>query len=140
MPRIYFGEFSAELDDSRCLQVFRGYEPVALSEAPRRVLFVLLRQRPMPVAAKVLLHELWPAGANASNLAKQVKALRMALRDELAGCYIRTLNKEGYAFVMPVTESSSQAPAATLAAAAGKEPPARTVRTGLQRRRRSGRR
>jgi DNA-binding winged helix-turn-helix (wHTH) protein len=106
MPRIYFGEFSAELDSSHCHQLFRGYEPVALSDTPRRVLFILLRERPMPVVAKVLLQELWPPGANASNLAKQVKALRVALRDENPGRYIRTLNKEGYAFVMPAADSA----------------------------------
>jgi DNA-binding winged helix-turn-helix (wHTH) protein len=46
--------------------------------------------------AKELLSELWPAGANASNIAKQVRALRIALGDDESQRYIRTLNKEGY--------------------------------------------
>jgi DNA-binding winged helix-turn-helix (wHTH) protein len=105
MPKVYFGEFSAEIDESRCHGLFRGYEPVALSDVPRKVLFILLQQRPKPVVTKLLLNEIWHPGANASNLAKQVRALRVAMGDERSGRYIRTLKKEGYAFVMPVTES-----------------------------------
>jgi DNA-binding winged helix-turn-helix (wHTH) protein len=106
MRRLYFGEFTAELDDSHCHGLFRGHEPVGLSDLPRRVLFVLLEHRPRPVNAKTLLNELWHAGANASNVAKQVRALRAAMGDERSpGTYIRTVKKEGYAFVMPVTES-----------------------------------
>jgi len=102
MQRLYFGEFWAEIDDGRCYGVFRGHEPVALSDVPRRVLFALLQQRPRPVVAKELMAQLWGPSANASNIAKQVRALRLALGDDDAQRYIRTLNKEGYAFVMPV--------------------------------------
>ena len=108
MRQLYFGEFSAELDESSCQGLFRGHEPVALSDVPRRVLFILLEHRPRPVTAKTLLNELWHVGANPSNVAKQVRALRVAMGDEHApGTYIRTVNKEGYAFVMPVTEASA---------------------------------
>ncbi|HEV7993981.1 MAG TPA: hypothetical protein VGP25_19285 [Gemmatimonadaceae bacterium] len=110
MRHLYFGEFSAELDESRCRGLFHGYEPVVLSDLPRKVLFSLLAHRPSPIAAKRLLSELWHAGANPSNVAKQVKALRVVLRDERAPCsYIRTIGKEGYAFVMPVAESRADA-------------------------------
>lgn len=105
MHRVYFGEFSAEVDQARCYGLFRGYEPVALSDVPRRVLFLLLQQHPRPVVAKELLGELWHPGANPSNIAKQVRALRLALGDENTQRYIRTLNKEGYAFVMPVADA-----------------------------------
>jgi DNA-binding winged helix-turn-helix (wHTH) protein len=105
MERLFFGEFWVEIDETRCHGLFRGHEPVALSDVPRRVLFLLLKQRPRPVIAKELLSELWHSGANASNVAKQVRALRLALSDDDARRYIRTLNKEGYAFVMPVTET-----------------------------------
>lgn len=105
MHRLYFGEFWAEVDEAGCHGVFRGHEPVALSDVPRKVLFLLLRQHPRPIVAKVLLGELWHPGANPSNIAKQVRALRSALGDDDAQRYIRTLNKEGYAFVMPVAET-----------------------------------
>jgi DNA-binding winged helix-turn-helix (wHTH) protein len=105
MHRLYFGEFWAEVDEARCHGVFRGHEPVALSDVPRKVLFLLLRQRPRPIVAKDLLSELWHPGANASNIAKQVRALRFALGDGDGQRYIRTLNKEGYAFVMPVADT-----------------------------------
>jgi DNA-binding winged helix-turn-helix (wHTH) protein len=106
VQQLYFGEFSAELDESHCHGLFRGNEPVGLSDLPRRVLFVLLQHRPRPVNAKALLNQLWHSGANASNVAKQVRALRVAMGDERSPeSYIRTIKKEGYAFVMPVTES-----------------------------------
>jgi DNA-binding winged helix-turn-helix (wHTH) protein len=105
MHRLYFGEFWAEVDEARCHGVFREHEPVALSDVPRKVLFLLLQQHPRPVVAKDLLSELWHPGANPSNIAKQVRALRSALGDEGAQRYIRTLNKEGYAFVMPVADA-----------------------------------
>ena len=115
MDRLYFGEFWVEVDDAHCYGVFRGQEPVALSDVPRKVLFVLLKQRPRPVIAKELLSDLWRPDANPSNVAKQVRALRRALDDDEAHRYIRTLNKEGYAFVMPVAETPprTSAPAAS---------------------------
>ena len=109
MHRVYFGEFSAEIDQAHCYGLFRGYEPVALSDVPRKVLFLLLQQHPRPVVAKELLSELWHPGANPSNIAKQVRALRLALGDDDAQRYIRTLNKEGYAFVMPVADTPPSA-------------------------------
>jgi DNA-binding winged helix-turn-helix (wHTH) protein len=120
MRQLHFGEFSAELDESRCHGLFRGYEPVGLSDLPRKVLFVLLEHCPRPVAAKTLLNALWHPGANPSNVAKQVRALRVAMSDERApGSYIRTIGKEGYAFVMPVTATPAEAstPAAAAVAA-----------------------
>jgi DNA-binding winged helix-turn-helix (wHTH) protein len=105
MQRLYFGEFSAEIDDSRCHGLYRGREPIGLSDVPRKVLFILLQHRPRPVTAKTLLNALWHPGANPSNVAKQVRALREVLGDGRAGRYMRTLKKEGYAFVMPVTEA-----------------------------------
>jgi hypothetical protein len=78
---------------------------VGLSDVPRKVLFLLLQERPRPVLAKVLMSALWHPGANASNVAKQVRALRIAMGDEGSQAYIRTVKKEGYAFVMPVTEA-----------------------------------
>jgi DNA-binding winged helix-turn-helix (wHTH) protein len=105
MHRLYFGDFWAEVDEARCHGVFRGHEPVALSDVPRKVLFLLLQQRPRPIVAKALLSELWHPGANASNIAKQVRALRAALGGDDTQRYIRTLNKEGYAFVMPVADT-----------------------------------
>jgi DNA-binding winged helix-turn-helix (wHTH) protein len=119
MRQLHFGEFSAELDESRCNGLFRGYEPVALSDLPRRVLYLLLEHSPRPVAGKVLLHALWHPGANPSNVAKQVRALRAAMGDDRRpGSYIRTIGKEGYAFVMKVTASPAQASAPAAAAAA----------------------
>jgi DNA-binding winged helix-turn-helix (wHTH) protein len=109
MDRLYFGEFWVEVDEARCHGVFRGHEPVALSDVPRKVLFVLLKQRPRPVIAKELLSELWRRDANPSNVAKQVRVLRRALGDDDEQRYIRTLNKEGYAFVMPVAEKPPRA-------------------------------
>jgi DNA-binding winged helix-turn-helix (wHTH) protein len=105
MRQLQFGEFSADIDDAGCHGLFRGQQPVGLSDVPRKVLFVLLQHRPRPVLAKMLLQELWHPGANPSNLAKQVKALRAALGDERSQRYIMTVKKEGYAFVMAVTES-----------------------------------
>jgi DNA-binding winged helix-turn-helix (wHTH) protein len=118
MRRLYFGEFSAVLDESRCHGIFEGHEPLVLSDVPRKVLFVLLEHRPIPVTAKVLLSELWHPGANPSNVAKQVRALRVALRDDRSpGSYVRTVGKDGYAFVMPVRESPTEANAAPAQAA-----------------------
>jgi DNA-binding winged helix-turn-helix (wHTH) protein len=108
MQRLYFGEFSAEIDDSRCYGLYRGREPIGLSDVPRKVLFILLQHRPKPVPAKTLLKELWHPGANPSNVAKQVRSLRVAMGDERSGRYTRTLKKEGYAFVMPVTEAPAE--------------------------------
>jgi DNA-binding winged helix-turn-helix (wHTH) protein len=107
MQQLHFGEFSAEVDNAGCHGLFRGQQPVGLSDVPRKVLFVLLQHRPRPVLAKLLLQELWHPGANPSNLAKQVKALRAALGDERSQRYIMTVKKEGYAFVMAVSESSA---------------------------------
>jgi DNA-binding winged helix-turn-helix (wHTH) protein len=109
MHRLYFGEFWAEVDEARCHGVFRDHAPLALSDVPRKVLFLLLQQHPRPVVAKDLLSNLWHPGANASNIAKQVRALRSALGDDDAQRYIRTVNKEGYAFVMPVTATPPRA-------------------------------
>jgi DNA-binding winged helix-turn-helix (wHTH) protein len=108
MQRLFFGEFSAEIDGFGCRTLFRGAEPVALSDVPREVLFVLLKHRPRPVTGKALLKEIWPSGVNPSNVAKQVRALRRELGDVQSGRYIRTLKKEGYAFVMPVAESPGE--------------------------------
>lgn len=129
MRQLYFGEFSVELDESRCHALYRGYEPVGLSDLPRKVLFVLLERRPRPVTAKTLLHALWRPGANASNVAKQVRALRAAMGDARApGSYIRTIGKEGYAFVMPATESpATGSPADAVRAAAAAVPTVPTV-------------
>jgi DNA-binding winged helix-turn-helix (wHTH) protein len=113
MRQLHFGEFWAEIDDAGCHNLFRGQQPVGLSDVPRKLLFVLLQHRPRPVRAKRLLKELWHPGANPSNLAKQVRALRMALGDGRSQRYIMTVKKEGYAFVMPVTESSSEATVST---------------------------
>jgi DNA-binding winged helix-turn-helix (wHTH) protein len=116
MRQLFFGEYTVELDESHCQGLYRGHEPVGLSDVPRRVLFILLEHRPRPVAAKKLLNELWHSGANPSNVAKQVRALRAAMRDERGpGAYIRTIKKEGYAFVMPVTESPADTGAVTVA-------------------------
>ena len=104
--QLYFGEFSAELDASHCRGLYRGQEPIGLSDVPRKVLFLLLQERPRPVLAKVLMSALWHPSANSTNVAKQVKALRIAMGDERSQQYIRTVKKEGYAFVMPVTEAS----------------------------------
>jgi DNA-binding winged helix-turn-helix (wHTH) protein len=113
MRLLHFGEFSAEIDDAGCHALFRGGLPVGLSDVPRKVLFVLLRHRPRPVLSKYLLNELWHPGANPSNLAKQVRSLRTALADS-SQHYIMTVNKEGYAFVMPVVESAQgRSPSAT---------------------------
>jgi DNA-binding winged helix-turn-helix (wHTH) protein len=117
IQRLFFGEFSAELDEERCHGLYRQHEPVGLSDMPRKVLFSLLQHRPRPVIAKALLEQLWPPGANASNLAKQVRTLRRAFGDEQAQRYIRTLNKEGYAFVMMVTSAPVE-PRATPGSAA----------------------
>ena len=109
MRQLHFGEFSAELDESRCHGLFRGYEPVGLSDLPRKVLYILLEHCPRPVAGKMLLSALWHPGANPSNVAKQVRALRAAMGDARSpGSYIRTVGKEGYAFVMPVTASPDE--------------------------------
>ena len=110
MQRLYFGEFSAEIDDSRCHGLYRGRLPVPLSDVPRKVLFLLLQHRPRPVTAKTLLKALWPPGVNPSNVAKQVRALRLAMGDERTGRYTSTLKKEGYAFVMPVMEVPAVTP------------------------------
>lgn len=109
MRQLHFGEFSADIDDAGCHGLFRWQQPVGLSDVPRKVLFVLLQHRPRPVLAKTLLQELWHPGANPSNLAKQVKALRAALGDGRSQRYIMTVKKEGYAFVMTVTESPADA-------------------------------
>jgi DNA-binding winged helix-turn-helix (wHTH) protein len=108
MQQLFFGDFSAEIDASGCHGLFKGYEPVGLSDLPREVLFILLQYRPRPVSAKALLKELWHPGANPSNVAKQVRSLRLEMGDELDRRYIRTVKKEGYAFVMPVTERHAQ--------------------------------
>ena len=52
MQRLCFGEFSAEIDDSRCHGLYRGRVPIGLSDVPRKVLFILLQHRPRPVPAK----------------------------------------------------------------------------------------
>jgi DNA-binding winged helix-turn-helix (wHTH) protein len=105
MRQLHFGDYSADVDEAGCHGLFRGRQPVGLSDVPRKVLFVLLQHRPRPVLAKHLLQDLWHPGANPSNLAKQVRVLRAALGDADSQRYIMTVKKEGYAFVMAVTES-----------------------------------
>ena len=78
--------------------------PVALQEQPFRVLMELLR-RPGEVVSRVeLCRRLWPEGTYVDfehGLNAAVRRLRVALDDD-NGCFVETVPRRGYRFVVPV--------------------------------------
>lgn len=104
--RLHFGAFVAEVGDDGSQELLRGGEPVQLYSLTRKVLFVLLRERPYPVSRTALEREVWAGEiVDVSSVPQHVLRLRRLLGDAPPYTLVRTVGKRGFAFVMPVEES-----------------------------------
>jgi TolB-like protein/tetratricopeptide (TPR) repeat protein len=94
--------------------LFRGTEPVALSQRAVALLRTLIDRAGAPVSKDALMAAAWPGLAvEDSNLTVQIAALRRALGEVPGGeSWIATLPRRGYRFVGPaVTNSEALVPA-----------------------------
>ena len=97
--------------------LFRGTEPVALSQRAVALLRTLIDRAGAPVSKDALMEAAWPGLAvEDSNLTVQIAALRRTLGEAPGGeGWIATLHRRGYRFVGPaVTKSEALAPAAPM--------------------------
>jgi TolB-like protein len=101
--------------------LFRGAEPLALSQRAVALLRILVDRAGAPVSKDALMEAAWPGLAiEESNLTVQIAALRRALSEVPGGeGWIVTLPRRGYRFVGPaVTKSEAHVPVAPMDPAA----------------------
>jgi adenylate cyclase len=94
--------------------LFRGAEPVALSQRAVALLRMLVERAGAPVSKEALIEAAWPGLAvEDSNLTVQIAALRRVLGAEPgADKWIETLPRRGYRFIGPAaTKSEAKVPA-----------------------------
>jgi TolB-like protein len=94
--------------------LFRGTEPVALSQRAVALLRILIDRGGAPVSKDALMEAAWPGLAvEDSNLTVQIAAVRRALGEVPGGeGWIVTLHRRGYRFAGPaVTKSEALVPA-----------------------------
>src|SRR5215475_12947470 len=106
--------------------LFRGTEPVALSQRAVALLRMLVDRAGAPVTKDALIKAAWPdLAVEDSNLTVQIAALRRALREVPGGeSWIVTLPRRGYRFVGPVvTKSEDRVPATPTVDAATRPAP-----------------
>lgn len=103
--QLVFPPFQLDLD-SECL--FRGEEQVALSQRPTAVLQYLAMQAPQVISKSELIEKIWE-GYNAQAGPKQsVAEIRKALGDSRsAPRFIKTVGRDGYQFIAPVSYEES---------------------------------
>jgi DNA-binding winged helix-turn-helix (wHTH) protein len=105
-----FGPFRL---DAQGEALFRGTEPVALSQRAVALLRILVERAGAPVTKDALIEAAWPGLViEDSNLTVQIAALRRALGEVPGGeGWIVTLHRRGYRFAGPaVTKSEPQVP------------------------------
>ena len=93
--------------------LFRGADPVALSQRAVALLRILVERAGAPVSRDALMEAAWPGLAvEDSNLTVQIAGLRRALGEVSGGeSWIVTLPRRGYRFVGPaVTKSKALVP------------------------------
>jgi adenylate cyclase len=113
-----FGPFRLDVQGET---LFRGAEPVALSQRAVALLCILIDRAGAPVSKDALMEAGWPGLAvEESNLTVQIAALRRALGEVPGGeGWIVTLPRRGYRFVGPaVMKSEAHVPAAPMDPAA----------------------
>jgi TolB-like protein len=118
-----FGPFRL---DAQGEALFRGTEPVALSQRAVALLRILVERAGAPVTKDALIEAAWPGLViEDSNLTVQIAALRRALGEVPGGeGWIVTLHRRGYRFAGPaITTSEAQVPAAPTADPASKLSP-----------------
>jgi TolB-like protein len=106
--------------------LFRGTEPVALSQRAVALLRILIDRAGALVSKDALMEAAWPGLAvEDSNLTVQIAALRRVLGEVPGGeGWIATLPRRGYRFVGPaVTKSEALAPATPTVDAAARSAP-----------------
>jgi DNA-binding winged helix-turn-helix (wHTH) protein len=117
MQRWHFGEFSVSVDPStgRFVGLYRAQQAVPLGDTALRVLEVLVGRAPATVTGKTLCNDVWPVGANLTNVAHQIRNLRRALGDREPFQYIRTVGKQGYVFAKPLSQTTDPGSSSGLA-------------------------
>ncbi len=124
IPASYaFGPFRLDVQGET---LFRGTEPVALSQRAVALLHILIDRAGAPVSKDALMEAAWPGLAvEDSNLTVQIAALRRALGEVPGGeSWIATLPRRGYRFVGPaVTKSDALVPATPTVDAATRPAP-----------------
>ena len=106
--------------------LFRGTEPVALSQRAVALLRSLIDRAGAPVSKNALIEAAWPGlVVEDSNLTVQIAALRRALGEVPGGeSWIATLPRRGYRFAgPPVTKSEDRVPATPMVDAATQPAP-----------------
>jgi TolB-like protein/Tfp pilus assembly protein PilF len=106
IPTVYaFGPFRLDVQGDT---LFRGTEPVALSQRAVALLRILIDRAGAPVSKHALMEAAWPGLAvEDSNLTVQIAALRRALGEVPGGeSWIATLPRRGYRFVGPAVTKS----------------------------------
>ena len=94
-----FGPFALEVKER---ELRRGDEVVPLSGKAFDLLLTLVRDAGQTVTKSQLMTSLWPDTAvEEGNLTQTVFVLRKALGEDAA--YIRTLPRQGYRFIAPVS-------------------------------------
>src|SRR5262249_40060494 len=106
--------------------LFRGTEPVALSQRALALLRLLIDRAGAPVSKDALMEAAWPGLAvEESNLTVQIATLRRVLREEAGGGrWMETLPRRGYRFVGPVDRADCESTPTTssMRRAAGASP------------------
>ena len=118
-----FGPFRLDVDGET---LFRGTEPVALSQRAVALLHILIDRAGAPVSKDALMEAAWPGLAvEDSNLTVQIAALRRALGEVPGGeSWIATLPRRGYRFAGPaVTKIDALVPATPTVDAATRPAP-----------------
>lgn len=107
--RFAFGDFVV---DTGRHSVRRGRGEIAIGERSFRVLRLLIENHGQVVGRKQLMDEAWDdVAVSDDSLARAISDLRSALGDDAANPrYIRTLHRQGYLFVAPVTVVDDPAP------------------------------
>ncbi|MEZ5417440.1 MAG: winged helix-turn-helix domain-containing protein [Vicinamibacterales bacterium] len=101
--------------DSRGRSLFRGTEPVGLSPYEFEVLHLLVRRPNVVLSKDVLIRAGWNDTAVGDNsLEKLVSKLRRHLDADDLNSYIRTVPRQGYQFVAPVTAVEGESAAMDL--------------------------
>jgi TolB-like protein/DNA-binding winged helix-turn-helix (wHTH) protein/Tfp pilus assembly protein PilF len=129
LKRIRFGDFEADL---RTGDVRRHGHRIKLQEKPFQILSLLLERAGDIVTREELRQRLWPADTFVdfdANLNTSLNRLRQALGDTgNEQVFIKTIPRQGYRFIAPVTpieenEEAAPAPSAPAASATPDERP-----------------
>jgi len=103
---VSFGDFVLDLD---ARELRRGCQAVPLAPKAYQLLEILVTNRPKALSKIVLQERLWPdTFVVEKNLVNLIAEIRQSLGDDRAHpCFVRTVNRYGYAFRAPASESSA---------------------------------